>query len=110
MATTTDNRIYKDQTAVKLTLITSIDFDTYTVTAQSIEYKKPDGTSGSWTASKTPGGASDGRIFVDFDDSIKFDQKGKWVLWAKLTFADTRIAYGNPYHYYVYEESEEQIT
>ena len=100
----TDVKIYVDQTAVKLTLITDIDFGLYTINTYKIHYEKPSGAAGSWTAAPTPGGGSDGRIFVDFDDTIKFDEEGKWKLWAKLTFADSRVANGETYPYYVKTE------
>jgi hypothetical protein len=101
----TDNHVYVGQSAVKLTLITSIDFNTYTVTSQKIKYKKPDGEEGEWTAIQSPGDEETGNIYVDFNDTtINFDLAGKWYIWAYLEFADGRKASGNPYPYYVKAE------
>ncbi len=103
----TDNHVYVGQSSVKLTLVTSVDFNTYTVTSQKIKYKKPDGTTGEWTANQSPGDEANGHIYVDFNEaSINFDQKGKWLLWAYLVFADSRDASGNVYPYWVKDEGE----
>lgn len=94
--------IYKNQTGVRLTLTTDLDFsdDNIDVSNQQIEYVNPSGESGTWNATKVSDSSTTGQIYVDFSDTIKFDEEGEWKLRAKLTYSDGRIGYGDwvPYH------------
>lgn len=102
--------IFKDQSAVRLILETSVDFTATAPSSQKIKYEKPDETTGEWTASQLAGSLADGKIYVDFTDSINFDAVGKWKFWAELTFSDGRVGIGSVYHYLVYDEGDSQIT
>jgi hypothetical protein len=96
--------VFMNQDAVRLILETMVDFNSYNVSTAKIWYKKPDGSSGSWDAIKLNNAdnpASLGRIYVDFDNSKWFDQKGNWYLWSELTFEDGRKGYGVAIKYYV---------
>ena len=56
--------------------------DVSAATARSIEYRKPDGTTGSWSASAS------GTNSIRFDSLAgTFDQAGRWQLQAKVTLA-----------------------
>jgi len=98
------NRIYKNQTAVRLILDTDVDFSVYPlkVDGAKIGYKKPDLTDGTWDGEILLD--TDGTIYVDFDDTIKFTTVGNWIVWAELTFADNRSGYGKPKVYQVIEK------
>lgn len=93
-------KIYQGQTSVKVVLTTGINFNDYEVSTQKIAFKNT-ATSAEWDAEKLDDGLVEGKIYVDFSDSIFFNVKGKWVLWAKLTFSDGRVGYGTPISYYV---------
>lgn len=101
--------IFKDQTAARLILETSVDFSSYVPSGCKIGYEKPDGTVDTWDAEVLAGSESVGKIYVDFSDTVKFDTEGMWKFWAEVTFADGRVGYGSVYHYYVYEKGNSQI-
>ena len=92
--------IYKNQTALRLSLDTQVDFETGDSAA--IKYRKPDGTTGTFTA--TIDENRDGIIYHDFTDSAELDQSGWWKFWAFVTFSDERTAAGKSVSVYVYEE------
>lgn len=98
------NIIYKDQTAVRLILDTSLDLDAEGLASSKIAYKKPDGTAGDWTGTILNSPGTDGKIYVDFNDTIKFTDLGDWVIWAELIFSDARVGYGKPKFYNVKEK------
>lgn len=91
-------RIYKNQTALRISLDTKADLST--ATAQVIKYKKPDGTSGQFTA--TNGGS--GVIYYQVANSSDLDQAGRWSFWAYLTFTGGIVAPGEVVHIDVYNE------
>jgi len=98
--------IYKDQTAVRLSLASGVDFDTYTPSGLSIEYVKPDGTQGDWDAVVLSGSETTGIVYVDFTNDIKFDQSGWWNLFTAITLTDGRTAPGRSVSYYVPDSGE----
>ena len=87
-----DYKAYELQENFRLILKTEIDFDVYNPTAQVIEYIKPDGTPGNYTATVLVGSESDGKICCH----------GQWRLRTKLTIAG-KIVYTDPVDWYVGE-------
>lgn len=93
--------IYKNQTALKLTLITGLEFEEGDSVA--IKYRKPDGTEGVFDA-EVKDNDTEGAICHDFTDNDELDQAGWWKFWAFVTFSDERTAAGKSVSVYVYEE------
>lgn len=93
------NIIYKDQTAVRLILDTELDLEAEGYASSVIGYEKPDGTVSSWVGSLLTPPGNDGKIFVDFNNTIKFDAVGTWKVWAEITYGDGRVGYGIPKYY-----------
>jgi hypothetical protein len=94
-------KVYKGQTALRLTLETFVDLEN--VNQVSIKYKKPDKTAGSFSA-----GVSDvvrGKIFHECLEN-EIDQAGWWVFWALVEFADGRTAAGEAVKVFVWNEGE----
>ena len=102
-----DYKAYEGQQNFRLILKTEIDFETYVPSAQVIEYIKPDGTTGSYTASVLTGSETDGKIYYDFSASVPVptDGYGKWKVRAKLTI-DSKAVYTDPVDWYVGEFEE----
>lgn len=94
-----DNYIYVNQTALRLQLNTSIDLSD--ATSAVIKYIKPDGTTGSWTA--TISSAVQGIIVYDIQ-SNDLSQEGDYTIWAYITFTSGKTAPGRAQHIYVYPE------
>ena len=99
-----DYKAYEGQQNFRLTLKTEIDFDTYSPTAQVIEYIKPDGTTDSYDATVLVGSESDGKIYYDFSASVPVPagSHGQWKVRGKLTIND-KIVYTDPVDWYVGE-------
>jgi len=70
------------------------------VTAHVIKYKKPDATTGQFTA--VNGG--NGVIYYQIANSSDLDQIGTWKFWAYVTFTGGKIAQGEPVNIPVYSE------
>lgn len=92
--------IYRNQTALRLSLDTGIDFEQGD--NAEIKYIKPDGTAGAFTAAIN--GNDSGIIFHDFTEPDEIDQSGWWRFWSSVTFSDGRCAAGKSVRVYVYEE------
>lgn len=86
--------IFVNQTALKLILKTNVNFNTYLTSEIKIKYKDPAGTTSEFVAAELSGSEAEGKIFVDFSDSIKFTVAGKYILWAEITFTDSTFAHG----------------
>lgn len=97
-----DYQGYEGQENFRLILKTEIDFDTYVPSAQVIEYIKPDGLTGSYTATVLVDSETDGKIYYDFSAlvPIPIDGHGLWKVRAKLTIA-SKIVYTDPADWYV---------
>ena len=81
--------IFVGQNKLRIQLTTNVDITG--ATELLIKYKKPDGTTGSWTA--TSSDDTNGVIYYDLTDD-ELDQKGDWTIWAHVTFSDSREAPG----------------
>lgn len=97
MSINKNNYLFVGQTAFRLILKTSVDFSVNIPSTCKIKFIKPettDETEGEWNAQVLTGSESEGKIYVDFSDSINCDQKGVWRFWAHVTFTDGRFAEG----------------
>ncbi len=93
-------KIYLNQTALRIKLDTGADISG--ASALLIKYTKPDGTtSGSWVAIQFAAGST--IIYYDLSTAV-IDVIGEWVVWAHVTFADGRVAAGDPFVFEVYME------
>lgn len=92
--------IYKNQTALRLSLATGVEFESSD--SAVIKYRKPDGTEGLFAAQVSD--REKGVICHDFTNEAELDQTGWWKFWAFITFKDERTAAGKSVSVYVYEE------
>ena len=93
--------IYVGQEALSLRLDTNIDLSGGS--DFKIKYTKPDGTSGSWTATVY----NTTYLKKDFiDDQDELDQNGVWIFWTSAVMGDGRYIPGRPVQYYVDTEGE----
>lgn len=92
------SKVYINQTNLTISLDTG---ETLTnVTTALIKYKKPDGTSGQWTA--TASGQS-----VSYAVSAgNLNVSGRWTIWAHITFANGKTSIGEPSVLTVYQEGQ----
>jgi hypothetical protein len=82
--------IFVGQTNLRLTLATG-----QTLTGSSsllIKFKKPDNTTGSWTATIDGGDAT--KMYFDIDNASYLDIRGKWIFWAYVVFSGGTIGIG----------------
>ena len=68
-----------------------------------IKYKKPDLTTGSWTA--TIDTENDGEIYYDLLNT-EFLTVGTWTFWTHITYTDGRIGIGDPKTITIREEGQ----
>lgn len=94
--------VYKGQTAVRFILNTNIDLSIYVPQTVTIEFVKPSKTKGNFPSQVLD--ASTGTIYIDFDDTHKFDESGTWKVWAKIVFSDGRTGVGEIVQYQVAKE------
>jgi len=92
-------KIYQHQT--KLRLLCGVGQD-LTGASYLFKYVKPSGTTGTFGGTAF-GSASDGTIYYDFG-SGDINEYGNWRFWSVATFSDGRIAFGEPFTEYIYEE------
>ena len=92
-------RIYKGQSALRITLKTFTDLEG--IISAVIKYRKPDGVCGDFVA-----GVADSAKGVIFHECLEgeIDASGWWVFWAYITFADGRAAAGETAKVFVWQE------
>ena len=92
-------RIFKGQTALRITLRTFCDLED--IISVAIRYKKPNGIKGEFSA-----GVSNSEKGLIHHECIEgdLDVSGWWVLWAFVTFTDGRTAAGQAAKIYVWKE------
>lgn len=95
-------KIFVGQSALRFEADTNVDITGASATL--IKYKKPDDTTGSFTA--TISDAENGIIYYDVVNTTEIDQAGSWYMWAHVTFSDGRIAQGVTVRVRVFEEGE----
>jgi hypothetical protein len=94
-------KVYKGQTALRITLKTFIDLEE--CDSAVIKYRKPDGKTGEFAAAV--GDAGKGIIFHECIEG-EIDASGWWAFWAFITFADGRTAAGETAKVYVWGEGK----
>jgi hypothetical protein len=92
-------RIYKGQTALRITLKTFTDLED--IISAVIRYKKPNGKTGEFPAGV--GDITNGVIFYECIEG-DIDASGWWAFWAFVTFADGRTAAGETAKVYIWKE------
>ena len=92
-------KIFKNQSALRITLNTFIDLEG--VISAVIKYRKPDGKTGELAAAV--GDTANGIIFHECIEG-EIDVSGWWAFWAFVTFADGRTAAGETAKVYVWKE------
>jgi hypothetical protein len=92
-------RIFKGQTALRITLKTFCDLED--VTEALIKYKKPDGSVGELPAAV--GDTAGGVIFHEVIEG-ELDASGWWVFWAFITFGDGRTAAGEAAKVFIWKQ------
>ena len=93
------SRIYKGQSALRITLKTFTDLEG--ITSAVIKYRKPDGSAGEFGA-----GVVDTAKVVIFHECIEgeIDMAGWWAFWTFITFGDGRTAAGETAKVFVWQE------
>ena len=92
-------RIYKGQTALRLTLNTFTDLED--ILSAVIKFRKPNGKTGEFAAAV--GDTAKGVIFHECIEG-DIDVSGWWSFWAFITFADGRTAAGEAARVFVWQE------
>jgi hypothetical protein len=94
-------RIYKGQSALRITVKTYTDLEG--INEAVIKYRKPCGSCGEFTAGV--GDAAKGIIFHECIEG-EIDRAGWWSFWAFITFADGRTAAGEMAKVFVWQEGK----
>ena len=92
-------RIFKGQTALRITLKTFCDLEGVILTV--IKFRKPNGFIGEFASAI--GDTAKGIIFHECIDG-DIDVSGWWTFWAFITFADGRTAAGQAAKVYIWKE------
>ena len=92
-------KIYKGQSALRITAKTFIDLED--ITSAVIKYRKPNGKTGELSAAV--GDTANGVIIHECIEG-EIDISGWWVFWAFITFADGRTAAGEAAKVYIWQE------
>jgi hypothetical protein len=94
-------RIFKGQSALRITLKTFIDLDV--IFSAVIKYRTPNDSNGEFTAAVSD--TSKGCIFYECIEG-DIDVSGWWAFWAFITFADGRTAAGEAAKVFVWSEGK----
>ena len=94
-------RIFKGQSALRITLKTFVDLEG--IESAVIRYRKPNGKSGEFGAAV--GDTVKGVIFHECIEG-DIDLSGWWAFWAFITFHDGRTAAGQTAKVYVWNEGK----
>ena len=92
-------RIFKGQTALRITLKTFTDLEDAIITV--IKFRKPNGIIGEFVTAI--GDTAKGVIFHEVIEG-EIDVSGWWAFWAFITFADGRTAAGEVAKVYIWKE------
>ena len=93
------SNIYVGQSALRIQL--TVGQDITGALDLKIKYKKPDKTTGDWTATEKT--AATGVIYYDLVDTTELDPKGTWTFWAYVKFSDGREADGDAFKHKISE-------
>jgi len=94
-------KIFRDQTALRITLKTFIDLED--ITSAAIKYRKPNGRTGEFSAAV--GDVANGVITHEVIEG-ELDVSGWWAFWAYITFADGRTAAGEAAKVFIWNEGK----
>ena len=92
-------KVFAGQTALRVTVKTFRDLEG--IKNAIIRFRKPDGSSGEFTASV--GDEAKGIIFYECIEG-DIDVSGWWTFWAFITFHDNRTAAGEATRVFIWEE------
>ena len=92
-------KIFKEQTALRITLKTFTDLED--IKSAVIKYQKPNGSIGEFSAAV--GDTSKSVIFHECIEG-ELDLSGWWSFWAFVTFADGRTAAGEAAKVFIWEQ------
>jgi hypothetical protein len=92
-------KIYKGQSALRITLNTFCDLEEAVTSV--IRYKKPDGSCGEMPAAIAD--VDKGVIFHEILEE-ELNCSGWWSFWAFVTFADSRMAAGEAAKVFIWSE------
>ena len=68
-----------------------------------IKYQDPNGVEGSWSVTAVEDEVN-GIVYKDFVFGETLAVSGRWTFWGYVTFPDGRIAPGEAYSQYIYDE------
>lgn len=91
--------IYRGQTALDIEVTVGVNITGATC---KVKYRKPSGIVGSFSANITD--AVNGIIVASPSTPDDLDQAGTWSFWGYVTFADGKVAAGEPVSIQIYEE------
>lgn len=100
-------KIYVNQTAVKLIITTGVDFLVNELSSAKIKLINTSLNNAllkEWDANLLNPPGSDGKLYVDFDDTKKFDTAGIWKIWVEVVFSNNKKAFSKPFLYKVDNE------
>ena len=95
-------KIHTFQTALDITRTVGVDITGATETL--LKYKKPSLAEGQWTA--TIDDAATGKVKYTVADNTVIDEYGTWIVWAKITFADSTVAESEATKMFVYKAGQ----
>jgi hypothetical protein len=86
------SKIYVGQTKLKLTLEVGVDITGHST--NQIRFERPDGTRGHFVAVVDQ--VNPGIISYTVQNQSDLNQAGRWIFWAQITYADTKVSIGRP--------------
>ena len=94
-------KVYVGQTKLKIIADLNSDITGSTVV---LKYEKPDGATGNFPMVITD--ALNGIVEYDVSLATDFDLKGNWKMWAYVTYADSKVAPGEPFRLKFFTEGD----
>jgi len=94
-------KVYVGQTKLKIVLDLNSNI---TGTTVILKYEKPDGATGNFPMVITD--AINGIVERVVALATDFDVKGNWNMWAHVTYADSKVAAGEPFKLFFGTEGE----
>ncbi len=95
-------KIFKGDTAIKITAICKVDITGALV--KLIKYEKPSGDTGSWTAQIET--LLTGEIYYNVVDSDDLDESGEWTFWGYIQFANGTFSNGEVFKIIIHDPGQ----